>query len=297
MKFFEKFRKPQASNPNDFWDRISKKINLDRRSFAEMPQEALGNLISKTQALYRQGISAERAGEIAVSRKFYKQAFTLLPTHIEALDNYAIGFVEERNFSEAIPFFEQSAAAEPNSPLAFVYLVKCYEEIGAKEDSAGCVQYLRHHWPDKSPFIDWSHLENPQAKRLLAPPLEEGQVWKYKTRECDEDSTLWIKLIEPGRDGRAIAHISVLDVCAPSNSLIFISHLPFDATALLASVTSKLNSKQAWDREDDQFGEGYGIWFEAYNSGAAGVFTAPLNEVIEGILQITPSNKNQHTSN
>jgi tetratricopeptide (TPR) repeat protein len=289
MKFFDKFRKPKNSDPIDFWNRISKKINLDRRPFEEMARDELERLISSAQAAYRQGISADRAGEVSISRKFYQQAFTLLPSHIEALDNYAIGLVEERNFSAAIPFFEQSAAAEPNSPLAFVYLVKCYEEMGAKSESASCVQYLRHQWPDKSPFIDWSHLEKPKVKRLLAPPLEEGQVWKYNTRECDKDSTIWIKLIEPGAQGSVIVHISVLDVRAQNNSLMFISHLPFDAKAILDSVTLKTNLRQAWDREDDHFGEGYGMWFEAYSSGKAGVFTAPLNQVLDGMFQIIPS--------
>jgi tetratricopeptide (TPR) repeat protein len=291
MKFFDQFGKSKTSDPNEFWNRISEKVNLDRRPFQEMTEEHLCELISKAQASYIQGISAEKAGEITASRKCYQRAFTLLPTHIEALDNYAIGLVEEFNFSEAIPFFEQSAAAAPNSPLAFVYLVKCYEETGAKEESANCARYLLHHWPDKSPYMDWSHLEKPKAKQLLAPPFEEGQVWKYKTRDCDESSILWIKLIEPSPAGKTIVHISVLDVRAPDNTLMLVSHLPYDADALLDYVTSQFNAKQTWDREDDHFGEGYGIWFEAYHSGQAGIFTGPLNEVLEGIVQSIPRNE------
>ena len=178
MKLLDRFRKSKKSDPNDFWYRLSKKVGLDRGPLQDMTEEQLGELVSKAQAAYRQGIAADRAGEMSVARSFYRQAFTLLPTHIEALDNCAIGLVEELNFSDAIPLFEQSAVAEPNSPLAFVYLVKCYEETGAKEESADCANYLLHHWPDKSPYVDWSHLGKPQIKRLLAPPLEEGQVWQ-----------------------------------------------------------------------------------------------------------------------
>jgi tetratricopeptide (TPR) repeat protein len=291
MPIFDKSGKSQTSDPNEFWNRISEKVNLDRQPLLDMPREELGELISKAQGWYIQALSAEAAGEIEAARKCYQRAFTLLPTHIEALDNHAIGLVEEFRFSEAIPFFEQSAAAEPSSPLAFVYLVKCYEETGAMEESASCARYLLHHWPDKSPYIDWSHLGKPEPKQLIAPPLEEGQVWNYKTRNCDENSRVWIRLIEPGPAGKTIVHISVTDVRAPNGSLKFFSHLPYDADALLDCVTSRLNEKQTWDCDDDHFGEGYGLWREAYNSGEAGIFTAPLNEVLEGLVQAIPGNE------
>ncbi len=291
MKIFDRFKQSKKSDPNEFWHKLSDDVNLDRRPLQDMSEDELGKVISEAQAAYRQGISAERAGETSEARECYRKAFTLLPTHIEALDNYAIGLVEELNFSAAIPLFEQSAVAECNSPLAFVYLVKCYEETGEAKKANACAQYLVHHWPDKSPHIDWSHLGKPQEKQLLAPPLEEGQVWQYKARDCDGNSTVWVKLIEPGIDGNVMVHISVSDVLAPDGSFVFLSHLPYDATALLACLTSKSEIKQAWSREDDHFGEGYGMWFEAYNVGEAGVFTAPLNEIIEGMLQNIP-NKN-----
>lgn len=288
MAFFDNFRKPKPRDPNQFWHELSQRVNLDRSPLQAMSEEELGELISQAQASYRRAISAERAGEMAFARCYYEKAFTLLPTHIEALDNYAIGFVEELNFAEAIPYFEQSAAAEPNSPLAFVYLVKCYEETGAADQSQACAAYLAHHWPDKSPYLDWSHLGKPQEKQLLAPPFEEGQVWKYKARACDETSTVWIKSIDQGVDGKPIVHISVADVAHPQGGTMFVSHLPYDADALRNCVTSQLDQKQVWDRKDDHFGEGYGMWFEAYNDGKAGIFTAPLDDILEGMLQSMP---------
>ncbi len=288
MAFFDLFRRSQPNDPNEFWIQLSKKVNLDRSSLQEMTEDELGERISEAQSAYRRALSADRAGEFAFARRYYQQAFTLLPTHIEALDNFAIGLVEELNFSEAIPLFEQSAVAEPNSPLAFVYLVKCYEEVGDKHQSAACAQYLLHHWPDQTPYLDWSHLGKPKEKHLLASPLEEGQVWNYQARDCDDKSTVWIKLIEQGSDERVIVHISVTDVQSPDGVSRFISHLPYDADALRACLTSQLDVKQMWDREDDHFGNGYGIWLDAYNSGDAGVFTAPLDEIIEGMLQSIP---------
>ena len=85
-----------------------------------------------------------------------------------------------------------------------------------------------------------------------------------------------------------MVHISVADVLAPDDRLIFLSHLPYDAAALMDSLTLMLNEKQALGREDDHFGEGYGMWFEAYNSGKAGVFSAPLSDVLEGVLKHIP---------
>ncbi len=289
MKFFDIFKKSKQIDPNEFWNRLADRVNLDRRPLQEMTEDQLGKIISEAQAEYRQGISAERAGEILLARDYYRKAFTLLPTHIEALDNYAIGLVEELNFSAAIPIFEQSALAECTSPLAFVYLVKCYEETGEDKKADACTQYLLHHWPDKSPHIDWSHLGKPQENQLLAAPLEEGQVWHYRARDCDINSTVWIKLIEPGIEGKVIVHISVADVLAPDGSLMFISHLPYDANVLLDCLTSKSEIKQTWSRDDDHFGEGYGMWFEAYNIDEAGVFTSPLNEIIEGVIQNVPN--------
>lgn len=289
MKFFDKFKKPRKEGPNEFFSQLECKVMLDRASLQAMGEKELGELITKAQASYRQGLAADRAGEISVAREFYRHAFNLLPTHIEALDNYAIGLVEELNFVDATPIFEQSAVGEPSSPLAFVYLVKCYQEIGSDKDAKACAQYLSHNWPDKSPYLDWGHLGQPKEKRLLAPPLEEGQIWYYNTLEGDETSTIWIKLIELDTLGQPIVHISVADVLAPDDSLMFISHLPYDAKALLDCVTTQSNEKQRWNREDDHFGDGYGMWFEAYNAGEAGVFTAPINEIISGILKTIPN--------
>lgn len=288
MGFFDRFKSSPQDDPNEIWNQLCEKVDLDRSSLQELPEEELGELITKAQASYRRGLSADRAGELSYARHYYRQAFTLLPTHIEALDNYAIGYVEELKFAEAIPYFEQSAVAEPNSPLAFLYLLKCYDETGSKAQSEACARYLIHHWPDKSPYIDWSHLGKPREKQLLAPPLEEGQVWKYKARDCDSSSTVWINLIEEGVNGTVIVHISITDVLAPDGNRLFISHFPYDADALKECLTTQLDEKQAWDREDDHFGEGYGVWFEAYNEGEAGVFTAQLDYILDGMMQAIP---------
>jgi hypothetical protein len=52
---------------------------------------------------------------------------------------------------------------------------------------------------------------------------------------------IWIKLIESGAQGSVIVHISVLNVRAQNNRLMFISHPQFDvkAISILDSVTFK----------------------------------------------------------
>ena len=290
MKFFKKFKKDTSKDPNKFWNNLSEIVALDRTPLQKMPKNDLANLIAGAQANYRNGLSADRAGEKSIARQFYEKAFEALPTHIEALDNFAIGLVEEKKFSEAIPFLEQSAVAEPSSPLSFVYLVKCYEENGEADKSEACACFLSHHWPDKSPYIDWSHLDNPEPKQLIFSPLEEGQVWKYQNSSDNEDSRVWIKMVELDVQGNPIVHISVTNVVVPERDPMFVSHLPYDAKALMECLTERQVEKQEWSRDDDYFGEGYGMWFEAYNVGEAGVFTAPLSEVLVGMLQNVPEN-------
>ena len=140
---------------------LESRVTLDRRSFLALSEAELAEVISKAQGFYFHGLAASRAGEEPVARSLYRKAFELLPTHIEALDNCAIGLVEELRFAEAIPLLEQSAVAEPTSPLAFLYLTKCYQETGQNRLAFHCIQYLAQNWPDKSPTIDWSHLGQP----------------------------------------------------------------------------------------------------------------------------------------
>lgn len=283
MGFFDGFSRAGA-DPDAFWLELVERVNLDRSALQAMSGDELDEVVSSAQAAYRQAICADRAGRPDVALKFYRQAFTLLPTHAEALDNYAICLFEQQKFAEAIALFEQSAVAEPSSALPLVYLVKCYEETGASRLAAGCVCYLQREWPDKSPFVDWAAAAAARPA-ALAPPLQEGQLWSYRCKPGHEGSKIWIRLIEPDKDGRVIVHISVVDLRVSEDRTLFMSHLPYDAEALLGGLLQPLDEEPDWGLEDDCFGEGYGHWFNAYSAGQAGVFTAPLAEVVVWVAE------------
>ena len=226
-----------AEEANVILTELKDTVTLDRRLLQSLPSEELSELVSKAQGAYFHGLSAARAGNKDVAGTFYRKAFELLPTHIEALDNYAIGLAEELKFQKARPYFEQSAIADPSSPLAFVYLVKCYQETGKNRLAFLAANYLAFYWPDKSPFPDWTHLGQPRRPLpLIAPPFAEGQVWTYKARPVDQSSRIWIRLVELYQENEPIVHISVTDVYQSDDHKVFLSHLPYELAALSDSV-------------------------------------------------------------
>lgn len=261
---------------------LEQRVSLDRGLLRAMPETELASLIRKSQGFYFQGLAASRCGEEAVARSFYRQAFGLLPTHIEALDNLAIGLVEELQFAEAIPMLEQSAYAEPASALAFLYLTKCYQETGQNRLAFLCIKYLEQNWPDKSPVVDWGHLGKPQPPRpLVAPPYAEGQVWKGADCHDGDELRVWVRLVDLEHD-QPVVHVSVVDAVSPE---AFISHLPFSPDALSQSELVCTDERQKWNLGNDHFGEGFATWREAFDDGKAGVFTAPVYEVTAEVLK------------
>ncbi|WP_446008407.1 tetratricopeptide repeat protein [Candidatus Electrothrix sp.] len=286
MSLFDNCEKKEIDEANAILTELEGRVKLDRQRLQTLSQEELSELIDKAQANYIYGLSTSRAGNEEVAQNFYRKAFELLPTHIEALDNYGIGLVERLEFEEAIPYFEQSVVADPSSPLAFVYLVKCYQETENNRMAYMAITHLKCHWPGKSPFVDWSHLGQPKHLPMLVPPFAEGQVWRNKTRSADESSRIWIRLVDLYQESQPVVHISLAHVSPSADgSIIFVSHLPYEPTALSSCVAELTDEKQQWGLEEDRFGEGYGIWLESYNAGEAGVFTAPVDEVVDGLMK------------
>jgi tetratricopeptide (TPR) repeat protein len=275
---------PSESDAVRAWRRLSERRPVDRSSLQAMSQEAISELIQDAQGHYLQALYADESGSRDAARKHYIAATTLLPTHIEALDNLGITLVEDLRFSDAIPYLEQSAVAEPRSPLAYVYLVKCYQEAGRHRDAFEMAQYLAFHWPDKSPVVDWSHLGKPtSAVPLKADPFTPGQVWHYADTSSSV-GTLWIRAVDLHFADTLILHISI-----PNSSRGFVSHLPFTWKSVQASVKQLTTDTQDWDRPDDRFGWGYHTWREAYKAGEAGVFDIPVADVLEELLGAPPS--------
>ena len=102
----------------------------------------------------------------------------------------------------------------------------------------------------------------------------------------EDSARIWIRLVDPERDGHPVVHISVVNTSPSDDSRRWlISHLPFDPAALSESSLTLTDERQRWDLEEDDFGSGYAIWREAFDFGKAGVFTEPVPAVVYTLLQ------------
>ena len=113
---------------------------------------------------------------------------------------------------------------------------------------------------------------------------EVGQIWQYKTREGEETSHIYIAQIDTMNNYGNIYHIYIdgLTLKNPYSATGYQSvlpHAPVDKEALDASVIELLKS----DAEMPDISEGYSYWREAFDSGQAGVFTAPIDQIIQFI--------------
>lgn len=112
------------------------------------------------------------------------------------------------------------------------------------------------------------------------PDFEEGQIWEYKTRDEDKESTVRILKIEPNpadeqvKMGR-IVHISIKNISLKMPGVgkikTEIGHMPVFEKNLRESVTRFVGKTV----EEPNL-EGYNEWKNA----KGGVFSIPLNDCI-----------------
>ncbi|HEY9536912.1 MAG TPA: hypothetical protein VIS03_04905 [Kiloniellaceae bacterium] len=120
------------------------------------------------------------------------------------------------------------------------------------------------------------------AAPALAASFEEGQIWRYQTRPGEEASRLFIARIDRGLGTQSIYHIYV-DGLKLKNPLYeggvqdHLPHAPVTRQALEASVTELLQEDAAMP----DISEGYAAWLLAFEKGQAGVFTQPVNQIVQ----------------
>ena len=117
--------------------------------------------------------------------------------------------------------------------------------------------------------------------------LESGQIWKYKTREGEEDSRVTILKVEKYEKGGIVVHVAVTDININNPQMENeksneISHLPFSKESILKSLTDLDSS----DNNLPDFEEGYNEWKQAFDSGKGGIFTIEVKEAVEYVEQI-----------
>jgi len=117
-----------------------------------------------------------------------------------------------------------------------------------------------------------------------AADFSEGQVWSYKTRPGEEQSTLLINKVESHPKLGKIFHISVTNVKVKNPRLVGgvtseLPHFPVSQTTLEKSVTKVLRKS----KPNAEYLEGYKEWKRAFDEGKAGIFTITVAEIIDGV--------------
>ena len=119
---------------------------------------------------------------------------------------------------------------------------------------------------------------------LNAMELLLGQVWKYKTRQGEQASTLTILKVESYKDLGRVIHIRVdsIRMINPlkGNAVTDIPHLPFKEVAVQKSVTELVRKSPAIP----EFQEGYDTWKSAYLAGKAGAFDTTVSSTLTAML-------------
>ena len=117
---------------------------------------------------------------------------------------------------------------------------------------------------------------------------KEGQVWSYKTRENESNSKIYIVKIEYNKTIGKIYHIYIdnLNIKNPyqkSKIQNNLSHSPVSEKTLDDSVIKIVTAKY---ENNINISDGYVAWKEAFDDGKAGVFTMPVNEIIQCIEDV-----------
>jgi hypothetical protein len=124
-----------------------------------------------------------------------------------------------------------------------------------------------------------------------APDFDVGQVWAYKTRPGEQDSTLLINKVEEDPKLGRIYHISVSKVQIKVGAAIFtheLPHLPVSLKTLKLSCTELVGHSEP----NPMYLPGYRMWREAFDAGHAGIYTVSVSEIVdlsEKMLQKVPT--------
>ena len=122
------------------------------------------------------------------------------------------------------------------------------------------------------------------ASLVSAADLQEGQVWKYRTRFGENESTVTVLKVENYKDLGLVVHLRVDKIQMKNpvkgNMIADIPHLPFKDAAVQNSVTKLVHRSHTVP----DFKEGYDTWKAAYLAGKAGAFDTNLRTTLDALL-------------
>lgn len=109
-----------------------------------------------------------------------------------------------------------------------------------------------------------------------------GQIWSYKTRVNEPNSTFTVVKIDSDPRFGNIIHIAVRNLKmknprSPDGISDVINHMPFSEKAVAQSAIKLLKEKA--DLPD--FEEGYSLWKEAFDQKRAGFYTISIAEAVK----------------
>lgn len=108
-----------------------------------------------------------------------------------------------------------------------------------------------------------------------------GQVWHYKTRKGEEQSTLTVLKIDKSPTVGIIIHVAVGRIqyhnCMGGEAPNNIGHMPLSKKALEESVTELADSNQTVP----DFFDAYSEWRALYTDHKAGIYTSAVAESLD----------------
>ena len=108
------------------------------------------------------------------------------------------------------------------------------------------------------------------------PTYKPGQVWSYKTRPGEDESTITILRVESTPKFGIIVHVRIdgfqLENCAGGKTPSAMDHAPFAKTAIDKSVVKLLRTEKA----PPDFEEGYKDWL----SHCGGIYTMSVADAL-----------------
>jgi hypothetical protein len=106
-----------------------------------------------------------------------------------------------------------------------------------------------------------------------------GQLWRYDTRDVEQDSTITILKVDDLEE-ETIIHIRI-DRVRLNGGLGYLSHIAFSADALMNSLTFFVNHLEALP----DFEEDYKQWKKEFDDGTINYWTVPVKEVLTGVTE------------
>jgi hypothetical protein len=108
-----------------------------------------------------------------------------------------------------------------------------------------------------------------------------GQIWHYKTRKGEEQSTLIVLKIDKSPAVGIIVHVGIRGIqyhsCIPAEAPDHIEHMPFSRKALDESVTELAASSQPIP----DFFDAYNEWRALFTDHKVGIYTTTVADALD----------------